>query len=192
LWVLRAFLEFVIAAVLLAWRAWLALLFHPFESVRLAAMLPLNLLWRAPRLIHGLMHSGVAIQTPEAGSPALRTAVIGFGEVTTLVVSGSSLTKDLVSLHFEAVRARLAPVSEVLDGLVRGSALVVAALTVYFNRATFTGTSPWWSEILTAFARAYAVSFVFAILGQSLAKLCAVGVRWWLDCVGGSRSKQQP
>jgi hypothetical protein len=134
-WVLRAFRDAVIAAILTSVRGWIALICRPWESARLIAALPLNV-WRTRTLLGGLFGPGLTVLTPAGEAPQLRTVVIGLGDLTTRTAQDAAPTPALVKVHFEAVRERLAPLAATPEALVRLSALVMPALMAYANRNT--------------------------------------------------------
>jgi len=180
-WVLGAFRDAVIAAVIMSVRGWMALLWSPWESMRLIAALRLNLP-RACGLLADLLGPGLAVETPPDGTPMLRTVIVGAGDLITRVAEGPTLMPALVAFHFKAVQQRLEPLAATLEALLRVVALGMAAMTAYY----VTRNPTLWSKTLPniafdVFGSAFIVSFISAFLVRLVAQLSARLVHRWLD-----------
>lgn len=181
MWLLRAFLEAVIAAARTAGRGWLAWIWRPWESSLLIAGLPLNL-WRTRALLDDLFGTGLIVVTPagEAGLTALRTSIVGFGDLSTRIVESPALTRALIAAHFSAVRAQLAPLAATPEAIFRALALVMTGSSVYLNRHTTFDWQHWTDAAFRLVASTFLVSFAWAFAVRLGARFARRRIQRWL------------
>jgi hypothetical protein len=175
--VLRAFRDAVVAAVLAAFRGWIALLWRPWESTRLIGVLPLHL-WHAWGLLRDLFGGGLTVTTPREGDPTLRTTIVGAGDLTTRVMKAPSLTPALVTEHFRAVRERLEPLAAIQEAFSLLSALVAIAITAYFSDVF--RAERWLDAMFELVGSSFVVSFVWALVVRLAVQLSFRAVRRFL------------
>lgn len=180
MWLLRAFRDAVIATVLTAWRGWRAWVLHPVESALLVGALPGNL-WRTRNLLGELFGTGLIVATAatDGSGSGLRTAIVGLGDLTTRVVEGPALTRQLTTAHFEAVRARLAPLTNSPDALFRASALLMAPATVIINHDTKFDCRDLSGVAFDLFGSVSLISFGWALSVRLIGPLLRRAVRGW-------------
>lgn|GEM_PF-6720207 len=180
MWLLRAFRDAVITAVLTAIRGWISWLWRPLESTRLIAALPRNL-WRTWRLLGALFGAGLTVNTPPGDAPMLRTAIVGLGDLTTRVVDGPTLTEALVAHHLRTVREQLEPLSATPEALSRVSALGMVAVSVYVDRHAVFHAQDWLDLAFRLIGSAFIVSFTWTFGMRLFAVLAWRVAQRWFD-----------